>query len=133
MTNILDAEAGVCSGRSDQHHPLCIVNEPNHKPHLVDVRVRRRRMSCKDISDDDFMTAVETVCLMQGRWALRWEVAAVLAGRVEDVGNGVIEDYDNMPWKLVVAKARKLIRRGVLSGCYCGCRGDFELMQLSKE
>lgn len=32
-----------------------------------------------------------------------------------------------MPEKVVLAKARALIRRGLLNGCGCGCRGDFEV------
>lgn len=33
------------------------------------------------------------------------------------------------PPKVVHAKLRKLIRRGLLDGCYCGCRGDFQLTE----
>ncbi len=29
------------------------------------------------------------------------------------------------PRKVVLAKARKLIRQGVSGGCDCGCRGNF--------
>lgn len=29
------------------------------------------------------------------------------------------------PFKLVLAKMRKLIERGLLDGCPCGCRGDY--------
>ncbi len=31
------------------------------------------------------------------------------------------------PEKLIRAKMGMLIRRGLVSGCVCGCRGDFEL------
>lgn len=31
------------------------------------------------------------------------------------------------PPKLALAKMRGLIRRGVVKGCPCGCRGDFTL------
>lgn len=31
------------------------------------------------------------------------------------------------PQKLVLAKMRTLIRRELVSGCACGCRGDFEI------
>lgn len=31
------------------------------------------------------------------------------------------------PSKVCLAKMRGLIRRGHVSGCGCGCRGDFEL------
>jgi len=31
------------------------------------------------------------------------------------------------PAKLALAKMRRLIQRGLVDGCDCGCRGDFEL------
>jgi hypothetical protein len=33
----------------------------------------------------------------------------------------------SIPWKLVLSKAASLIRRGLISGCACGCRGEFRL------
>jgi hypothetical protein len=37
------------------------------------------------------------------------------------------------PDKLVLAKMRNLIKHGLVSGCGCGCRGDFELTDLGRE
>ena len=34
-----------------------------------------------------------------------------------------------LPEKLVLSKAGSLMRTGLLSGCTCGCRGDFALTQ----
>ena len=34
------------------------------------------------------------------------------------------------PPKVALAKMRSLIRRGLVEGCGCGCRGDFESMAL---
>lgn len=34
---------------------------------------------------------------------------------------------EGTPEKLVLAKMRQMIRRGVVDGCPCGCRGDFEI------
>jgi len=31
------------------------------------------------------------------------------------------------PDKVVLAKMRSLIKRGLVSGCACGCRGDFQI------
>jgi hypothetical protein len=31
------------------------------------------------------------------------------------------------PGKVVLAKMRTLIKRGLVGGCACGCRGDFHL------
>lgn len=58
--------------------------------------------------------------------ATRWDVASVLAGHPELVGTAeACQNFPNMPPKVVLAKARRLIRRGVIDGCECGCRGDF--------
>lgn len=32
-----------------------------------------------------------------------------------------------VPDRLALAKMRQMIRRGVVTGCPCGCRGDFEI------
>lgn len=45
-------------------------------------------------------------------WANRFDIAKALG---------------NPPEKVVLAKLRSLIKRGLLTGCYCGCRGDIEL------
>jgi hypothetical protein len=37
------------------------------------------------------------------------------------------ERLPQYPRKVIMAKCRSLIRRGLLTGCTCGCRGDFEL------
>jgi hypothetical protein len=66
-------------------------------------------MQAKDISDEAFLAAVQGAT--RGPWATRWDVTAALEA----------------PEKVVLAKARKLIRRGLLDGCACGCRGDFQV------
>lgn len=38
-----------------------------------------------------------------------------------------------VPYKVVQAKMASLIRRGLVDGCTCGCRGDFELTQKGKD
>ena len=37
-----------------------------------------------------------------------------------------------IPDKLVLAKMRKLVYKRLVSGCICGCRGDFELTEKGK-
>lgn len=81
-------------------------------------------MQCKDIADADVLAAVDTAARLSGfTMATRWDVAAVLAGHPEHVGQPPV-DYPTMPDRLLLAKLRKMIRRGVLEGCACGCRGD---------
>lgn len=90
-------------------------------------------MKASDIADSAFLNAVDGAIAERSRvegsprtiGATRWDVAAVLAGHPEHVG-GTPVDYPDMPYKVVLAKARSLIRRRLLSGCACGCRGEFE-------
>lgn len=73
-----------------------------------------------DIADDDFLAAVAAQQLAiseewnpgQFAWANRFDVADLLGA----------------PEKVVLAKARRLIRRGLMDGCVCGCRGDFMVL-----
>lgn len=37
------------------------------------------------------------------------------------------------PWKVVAAKCRALVKRGLLDGCACGCRGDFTVTPAGAE
>ena len=39
----------------------------------------------------------------------------------------------NIPWNLKLAKMNKLIRKGHVSGCACGCRGDFEITEKGEQ
>lgn len=72
-------------------------------------------MQASDIPDDLLVAAVRSCRSPLSGWAYRGDVEAEvsrLMGR-------------EVPWKVTLAKARKLIRRGVLGGCACGCRGDW--------
>lgn len=77
-------------------------------------------MQAKDIPDTTFLEAVrvyndgEAPTMAGPRWALVWDL--------ESFG----------PDNLIRAKARKLIHRGLLSGCPCGCRGDFEITEAGR-
>lgn len=89
---------------------------------------------CSDIPDAWFLRAVDAAIKARSRregrqaiWASRWETAAVLAGYLDAADWVATTDYPDYPQNLIRAKARKLIRQGLLSGCACGCRGDFEV------
>lgn len=95
----------------------------------------------KDISDTTFIAAVRLCCSnRRAPTATIWDVAAALCGdwsylnRAAQYARGVLDDppeiqpYPWMPVKVVRAKARRLIRRGLIQGCVCGCRGDFQVV-----
>jgi hypothetical protein len=58
----------------------------------------------------------------------RWDMAHVLAGHPERVG-GVQGMYggEYIDQRVLMVRARDLQREGIIGGCTCGCRGDFEL------
>lgn len=94
-------------------------------------------MQAKDIPDAAFLAAIDTVMDLrdQTKYPIRglgasvWDINAVLAGFPDDVakhdGARTRWDYDELPLKVVLAKAKALIRRHLVTGCACGCRGDF--------
>lgn len=83
-------------------------------------------MKASDITDLDLIRAVNEAAHQawwpngpqpppSGRWVCRWDLGHL------------------GPDKVVLAKARRLIRRGLMDGCDCGCRGDFVLTDAGRE
>ena len=83
------------------------------------------RPQAKDISTEAFLAGMETVFRMnrekryeyyKGReyndWASPQELAPVL----------------NMPFRVILAKAGKLMKQGIIDGCNCGCSGQFVII-----
>lgn len=89
-------------------------------------------MKASDITDEAFLAAIGTVLRRRpeiaGLGASRWDIGSVLDGHPEWVG--LVQATDgtsvSIPEKVVLAKAKRLIERGLINGCACGCRGDFE-------
>ena len=61
------------------------------------------------LSDEEFFRALQATRKAWGV-SMSWDVA----------------EYLNLPWKLVLSKARKMISKGQITGCACGCRGDWQ-------
>lgn len=84
--------------------------------------VAGRRMQCKDIPDAVLCDAVRRTPLPPGSgsvpWRMSWDVHAAL----EEVTGPV-------PYRLFLAKVRKLFAKGLMGGCDCGCRGDYHLTE----
>lgn len=77
-----------------------------------------RRPKAADINDTDMLRAVYEQVLERGLWTNTTAVA---------------ERYPKFPPKVVAAKLAQLHKRGLLSGCPCGCRGDWELTDLGRD
>jgi hypothetical protein len=78
-------------------------------------------MQAKDVSDNAVLRFLES---REGVWC-NWSL-----GDVNDVSAAMPE---GTPSKVRLAKMRQLIRRGLVEGCPCGCRGDFEITEAGKE
>lgn len=74
-----------------------------------------RAPKASDISDAELLAAVRATQGAHGVacWSSLWDVQRAL---------------EHWPPKVVTAKLRRVIKRGLLRGCCCGCRGDFEIV-----
>lgn len=74
-------------------------------------------MQCKDIPDEPIL---KFLAARKGEWAtwFTWMENSVSQAMPEGT-----------PEKLILAKMRTLIRRGLVEGCACGCRGDFVITE----
>lgn len=68
--------------------------------------------AAKDIDTDELLAYIRDRQSELGRWVL---------------GQDFEEPYASMPHKVLWAKLDRMIRRGLIQGCTCGCRGDFEI------
>lgn len=60
-------------------------------------------------------------------------VLDIIATSLRPLGATILEVFEALPTypqKLVRAKLSKLIRRRLVMGCTCGCRGDFTVIQI---
>lgn len=73
-------------------------------------------MQCKHIEDRPI---IEFLIGLNGRWATWFG---------DEYDNSVTHAMPKgIPDKLILAKMNTLIRRGLVRGCTCGCRGDYEV------
>ncbi len=86
-------------------------------------------MKAADIPDVAFLEAVER--FNRGQYTPADEPTTEAwefwAGRPKWATVAEMSHVLNAPWRVTLAKARKLIRRGLMEGCTCGCRGDFNV------
>lgn len=78
--------------------------------------MKRGRVQAKDLSDAQVLEGIVATRGRNGvpRWSTLWDMQAHLAA---------------FPSKVVLAKLRSMIKRKVIGGCACGCRGDFEVAE----
>ncbi len=78
-------------------------------------------MQCKDIPDEPILRFIGS---HDGQWC-NWYF-----GNDTDVHAAFPA---NVPDKLLLAKMAGLMRRGLVDGCPCGCRGDYVLTAKGRE
>lgn len=88
-------------------------------------------MQCKDIPDEPILRFIIASPGWK-HWYGKNELTLDGAGDwyAKSVRNAMPE---GVPDKLVLGKMRQLIRRGLVDGCDCGCRGDFELTEKGEQ
>lgn len=77
------------------------------------------RLQAKHIPDEVMIEAIRDNYLDDGRWgkvtiAMGWDIHA--------------KSFPDWPYKVVLAKLRQLHKRGMVTGCPCGCRGDWHVV-----
>lgn len=73
-------------------------------------------MQCKDIDDVALVRYVADAQAERGMWVCYFD-----------------PPYSDLPFKLLRAKMGNLINKGYLTGCNCGCRGDYEVTMKGRE
>lgn len=74
----------------------------------------KAKAKASDIDTIELLTAIERQSIVNGYpyWVQRWDMT---------------NWWPHIPANVLLAKLDRLVRRGLLRGCACGCRGDFEL------
>ena len=78
-------------------------------------------MQCKDIPDEPVL---RFLAVHGGIGCTLWRNED---GTPMNARSAIQAMPDGVPWKLANAKMAMLMRRGLVDGCPCGCRGDWEL------
>ncbi|QQV92673.1 hypothetical protein SEA_PSYCHO_71 [Mycobacterium phage Psycho] len=82
----------------------------------------------RDIPDTVFLHAVFAGQRVMHGAAMRQDVTRILGGLAPDAPV-LADEVPGAPWKVVIAKFRRVNGRGLVDGCDCGCRGDWELTE----
>jgi hypothetical protein len=80
-------------------------------------------MKTSDIPDEPIL---KLLAEHQGYWTF-WGDDNRLSWPSESMIYTISFPIENVPRKLIHSKWKSLIRRGLIGGCDCGCRGDFEI------
>lgn len=92
--------------------------------------MKNKRLQCKDLSDKTILQFLNGPFV--GWAAPGWGTWFRYDNTVPPNSVYKVLPADT-PERLVLAKMRNMIDRGVINGCTCGCRGDFEITAKGKD
>lgn len=72
----------------------------------------KKDIQAKNVPTEKVLDVIGTLQKIKGGWAYRSEVE---------------EYFPGVPSKVLLAKLRSLIKSKAITGCACGCRGDFDV------
>lgn len=87
--------------------------------------MKHGRMQCKDIPDEPILRFIGS---HDGKWCNWYFEGGELGTRNVHAGFP-----PGVPDKLLLAKMASLGDRGLVDGCFCGCRGDYVLTAKGRE
>ncbi len=99
--------------------------------------MKNGKVQAKDIQDQPIL---EYLAKFQGQWTSLWN--GYFKGREDELHMGkkigIVNDVyyampEGTPKKVALAKMKSLHKKGLVGGCTCGCRGDFEITDLGLE
>lgn len=90
-------------------------------------RLTKRQTQCKDIPDRPILEFLASLPVSEWGdvrvWCTHWPDKGLA---MPSVASAMPPD---LPEKLYLAKMRMLLRRGLVDGCGCGCRGDWHITE----
>ncbi len=83
-------------------------------------------MQAKDVPD---RPVLEFLTTLSNTWPANWvDLESEKKYDPKYQGHSVLHGMpEGTPRKVALAKMRSLIKRGLVEGCSCGCRGDFKI------
>jgi hypothetical protein len=73
---------------------------------------------------------IPTIPILEFLNSLGEQKAFMFSNHPASIFNAMTKEAD---YNLVLAKMRSLIKKGLVEGCGCGCRGDFGITDKGKE
>lgn len=84
-------------------------------------------MKCADLPDEAVIAAILQAQIQRQATDVLYDSSQAI-GQVPARYIDLVPAFPDVPDKVLRAKLGKLIRRKLITGCICGCRGDFTVV-----